>query len=161
MSDKVFYCDVCSAAFGTNHAHIPHAPKVDAEGEIRLIEKLREKLKPVEYDTDATENYAGQFHKCEPPCDSYGVCSECIDIANIHVGAEYQFKRDLDAYQKREEMLMKVIEGLIEKLSNTRECMLILIDKPNGIKETLRADFIQHNQELIDLINSEETTSGE
>lgn len=55
------------------------------------------------------EAYVAKVFKCEPPCDSFGVCSNCCEA--IVFGAGYNF--GLAAEKARSQRLVEALETII------------------------------------------------
>lgn len=47
-----------------------------------------------EFDENAANEYSSAKFPCEPPCDSYGICSDCGDALCFWAGAKWQHKQN-------------------------------------------------------------------
>lgn len=85
-----------------------------------LKEKLCKSSKRTEnepYDED-TNSYVQKLFKCEPPCDSYGICSNCNDETIFHAG----FNKGFDKSTKQSAAIINELIEIVEIQSNCMSC---------------------------------------
>lgn len=64
------------------------------------------------------KDFVAKVFKCEPPCDSWGVCSECIDLANFQAGYNFGFRA--------QEARIEELESLIDEWQKQRDLFTLM-----------------------------------
>lgn len=65
------------------------------------------------------KDFIAKVFKCEPPCDSFAVCSECIDLVNFQAGYNFGFRAQLaliEGHERANRNLLSQIRVLEMKL---------------------------------------------
>lgn len=79
--------------------------------ESRLSFKMTES-KPIESDEKA-KIFADKLFPCEPPCDSYGVCSNCCERMTFEAGYEFGFKAEREKVRELVDAVKPILERFI------------------------------------------------
>lgn len=73
--------------------------------------------------------YADKLFKCEPPCDSYGICSNCSERNVFQAG--YNFgRRSRDEYVKRLEAVVIQARKAMDTLTELQMMSAYDLEKP-------------------------------
>jgi hypothetical protein len=89
--------------------------------------KISKRTENEPYDED-TSIYVQKLFKCEPPCDSYGVCSNCNEETIFHAGFNKGFDKSTKQSAAIITELLEIIQLQNEKLNTLANAL-----PPNAI----------------------------